>query len=597
MPQNLISDITVNLGPGATITLPHGLTAPDNTPLIPFEVRPDRGTPILVTATTATDVTFNNPDAAPQTAIFRAWRYHSEIAPTATPSLRWQGSIAGGGGGGGTQYSYLWQPNGGINAGNQFETLSAIVAASAAIPGPISIAVDASLNGGNAVVDTPGVNLQKYQIIGLFTSPLILPTLVLDGVVCQAPYSVHTCRIRSQGAGGTFNIGSGQATLLFNCQTETTVIGVPAIRKTGGGFGAILLNSGSLGNSVTADTLVVDVGNTLVGNIQGTTIRPNCVNNAGTMDIQADASVQIETPQTNWPGGNWANISGNIPQMSDYAYGPVSGVANLDPLASIVLVDNNGGPATIILPVTSSYSIDEGRSFTIKVVTAGSNDVTIQAGGADLIDGSATHVIPGTLAAWAEIQITAVNGGQWSVRQILPYSQAGVNTLDKGIRTGDATITSGNITHRTGDSAGALSGDINLTTGDAAAGDSGDINLTIGTAGIVRGRIRFQGAAQLQAYAETIVEVAPASFPYSVTETDVNIVAQPNVISALDLPSGADDGRVLYVLNDGSANLTITAAGIDQIRNAGVSAPTLPLIPSQGVRLVYAVASALWYVL
>lgn len=100
MPQNLITDITVTLAADAESTVAHNLVGADGTALLPFEVRPDRGTPIVVTATTTTTVSFRNDGDVEATAIFRAWRYHSEMAPGATTSLKWAGTLAGGSGSG-----------------------------------------------------------------------------------------------------------------------------------------------------------------------------------------------------------------------------------------------------------------------------------------------------------------------------------------------------------------------------------------------------------------------------------------------------------------------------------------------------------------
>jgi hypothetical protein len=96
----LLSDLTVVLGPGAGVVLPHTLIL-EALPVAPTSVLPDRGTPIVVSAATTTTVTFANSDLAnPQTAVFRCEFTHTiQRSPLNIGQLLWQGTAAGGGGG------------------------------------------------------------------------------------------------------------------------------------------------------------------------------------------------------------------------------------------------------------------------------------------------------------------------------------------------------------------------------------------------------------------------------------------------------------------------------------------------------------------
>ena len=87
--QLLVNVLTVGpLGAGASVTLPHGLASNDVS-VAPTNVFPDRVTDIVVTATTATTVTFANAGANPATAKFRCERgWQPEVdAFTVTPML------------------------------------------------------------------------------------------------------------------------------------------------------------------------------------------------------------------------------------------------------------------------------------------------------------------------------------------------------------------------------------------------------------------------------------------------------------------------------------------------------------------------------
>jgi hypothetical protein len=79
-----------NLASGASITLPHGLNY-GGSGVIPTQVLCDRASPIAVTASTTSTVTFTNGGTAAASANFRAEYDHSIHAVGATP-LNWQGA-------------------------------------------------------------------------------------------------------------------------------------------------------------------------------------------------------------------------------------------------------------------------------------------------------------------------------------------------------------------------------------------------------------------------------------------------------------------------------------------------------------------------
>lgn len=90
--QLLVNVLAVGpLAPGASVTLAHNLASNDVN-VAPTLVFPDRATPIVVTATTTTTITFNNAGTGVESANFRCERgWQPEVdAYTVTP-LRWQG--------------------------------------------------------------------------------------------------------------------------------------------------------------------------------------------------------------------------------------------------------------------------------------------------------------------------------------------------------------------------------------------------------------------------------------------------------------------------------------------------------------------------
>lgn len=82
------------LASGASITLPHGLNY-NAQGVIPTQVICDRCSPIAVTATSTTSVTFTNGGGVPASANFRAEYDHSIHAVGATP-VAWQGFVTSG---------------------------------------------------------------------------------------------------------------------------------------------------------------------------------------------------------------------------------------------------------------------------------------------------------------------------------------------------------------------------------------------------------------------------------------------------------------------------------------------------------------------
>lgn len=80
------------LAAGASVTVAHGLNY-NNQGVVPTQVVCDRASPIAVTATTTTSVTFTNGSAGAASANFRAEYDHSIHAVGATP-VAWQGYVA-----------------------------------------------------------------------------------------------------------------------------------------------------------------------------------------------------------------------------------------------------------------------------------------------------------------------------------------------------------------------------------------------------------------------------------------------------------------------------------------------------------------------
>lgn len=79
------------LGPGASITLPHGLKV-GGKGVTPNQVICARASPIAVTVVDATAVTFTNLSTAPASTYFRVEFDHS-IHAVGTPTLAWQGYV------------------------------------------------------------------------------------------------------------------------------------------------------------------------------------------------------------------------------------------------------------------------------------------------------------------------------------------------------------------------------------------------------------------------------------------------------------------------------------------------------------------------
>lgn len=90
--QLLATHLTVsNLVAGSSVTVAHGLKA-NGKAVAPTQVICDRASPIAVTASTTTSVTFTNLGAVMASASFRA-EYDHSIHAVGTPALKWQGYV------------------------------------------------------------------------------------------------------------------------------------------------------------------------------------------------------------------------------------------------------------------------------------------------------------------------------------------------------------------------------------------------------------------------------------------------------------------------------------------------------------------------
>lgn len=73
---------------------------------------------------------------------------------------------------------------------------------------------------------------------------------------------------------------------------------------------------------------------------------------------------------------------------------------------SLILVDATAGPVTVPLPAAAKQ---RDRTITIKKIDASANAVTVDADGADLIDGAGTFALAGQ---WATVTM-ACDGDNW----------------------------------------------------------------------------------------------------------------------------------------------------------------------------------------
>lgn len=73
----------------------------------------------------------------------------------------------------------------------------------------------------------------------------------------------------------------------------------------------------------------------------------------------------------------------------------------------IILVDESGGAVTVTLPAPTW----EGESYTIKQITGGANNTTIDTAGSETIDGSASQSIA---AQWGYYKVVS-DGSDWLI--------------------------------------------------------------------------------------------------------------------------------------------------------------------------------------
>lgn len=98
MSQNLTSILSIGpLLPAATTTVAHGLLV-EGSGVVPDMIMPDRATPIVVTATTTTQITFRNDGTAAAEAVFEAKKVWSGQRSENLTQMAWQGVTAVSGG-------------------------------------------------------------------------------------------------------------------------------------------------------------------------------------------------------------------------------------------------------------------------------------------------------------------------------------------------------------------------------------------------------------------------------------------------------------------------------------------------------------------
>lgn len=400
MPQNLVVDLEVTLAAGASVTLPHGLTQPDNSPATPFEVRPDRATPIVCTAATSTTVSFNNPDSAPQTAIFRVWRYHSVNAPDATTALRWQGG-GGGGGGGGFTFVYVLDP-GGVAVDNVYTDFTSLYAAASADGQGAKLCIVRS----DAQIPAGTYELENWQFEG---SQDAKPTLaILAGVVIVPgtfPKAFRYLNITWLNPAAVSYVADRSFLCVFQNVNVNSLSTNPSI--TCGEdvvFTLIATDDTTLNRGTGPFVETINGAATVQLIIDGSSdIAPDVITGIGDLEIipqgqagitnQTIAAVSFELPDRQWLEDEIQSIAVNDTMQFD---------------VSLVLVNTAGGPVTVTGDPVIAYG--GVRRFTLQKTAAGNDPLIFTCDAGDTVNGGASVQ---TTTAYGRIELVSDGANAW----------------------------------------------------------------------------------------------------------------------------------------------------------------------------------------
>jgi hypothetical protein len=202
------------------------------------------------------------------------------------------------------------------------------------------------------------------------------------------------------GAGGATSLAGGSGGATSGAAGSVTVRG--GTPTDGNGGDATLQGSDGIGTNRSGGSVTITAGQR-TGAGTGGSIFFKTGNAATTerMRVEPGGFVAIGAPGT---ATSTLHVAGSISLKSSTTVGS----ATLDDTRTVALIDASGGNATVNLPAAAGAT---DRIYYIKKIDSSANTVTIDANGAETIDGATTQTL---LTQYDALQIVS-DGTQWFI--------------------------------------------------------------------------------------------------------------------------------------------------------------------------------------
>lgn len=479
MPQNLVHDLTVTLAAGASTTVAHTLESASGSGLTPSEIRPDRGTNIIVTSSNTSTITFTNNGLSSETAIFRCWVYFSPGIEPGTATLGWQGSSSSSGSS--SSGVLVYDPLA-VAGGNVYTTPATLAAAAAAISGGKTIYIMDSDDDGTVTFGpaATGLNFANCAFVGPSNKLTITVDIVAGTVFSGFPTSFTNLSV---------TIPAGLYTVVDTIELLTI---------DGGVF---------TGPSGASDGITVGGTNVFGLTVKGGAIIQGGTTNSGTFTIAVGALVsvsvydQCQISQTAFEGSGTLSVTmyGGAGSVRPQTNAGWLGIQTTSLLASDIIVYNSAGTAggNVATTWARAYALAAAQPGIATIEVVGSAG-TIPSGTYDLsrikltgADGTVLTVLTGAVLG-STTQMTLEGGLTFTLDTAAasPFSITSGSTA-RSINVSDRARFANNSTNPFFSISAGYSGTINIISQgsqDLPMASGGPLITTAGT-----GLVTFTG--------------------------------------------------------------------------------------------------------
>ncbi len=393
-----VSDVSVvNLAPGASVALAHGIVLQDGSSAAPYDVVPFSASPITVSAISNTTITFTNPSNVAHTSRFRCTRdpMINEAPPS---SVGWGGAADEDS----LRTVFVWREGAAATLGNVYKNFADLYADLILVAGPKVIQLDASANGGLAfTLSTMG---SAYNLNSVIWESLGYTFFFGYGYVALANGVTISANQMSVTQNTQFVFNS--ASVVWSITTPTRLFieegsqihntgAASPMQVSGGTSLTIIGNNGMFGTNGFTPLVTLAVGSTLrIEAGSGFTVAANCLSDGGvastiqyvpldpgaTLNPQSGitGSTPVVIPMSNFTWNNLIprQISGTTTQtiLDGFIFATIGAIATISLLSTAVqngriVVIKNSPTSTAILTVnsTTGQTFDGGPQILLAV--------------------------------------------------------------------------------------------------------------------------------------------------------------------------------------------------------------------------------------